>query len=44
MIKELDYKQRLAFVIMHGDNDDEDFSAVLDALLSSDSDYNYIAL
>ena len=38
LIKELDYKQRVAFVIMHGDNDDEYFSAALDAVLSYDSD------
>ena len=38
MIKELDDKQRVAFGIMHGYNDDDDFSAALDAMLSSDSD------
>jgi hypothetical protein len=38
MIKDLDYKQRVAILIMHGDNDVEGFPDTLDAVLSYDYD------
>ena len=38
MIKKLDGKQKVVLDIMHGNNDDEDFSAALDKYLSTDSD------